>query len=151
MDHSIRTKTIVLALLLCLFTSAAGTLAHRGESSAGTDELLVVVHTDPEPLEAGLIQLRATVYSGDELVRGEPVLVELYRDTKTILSMPTSTDEEGTLAVAVYIESAGYYDFALTARGERVVNEVHVHGRLVLVTGFLVSLAILLALLLDRL
>lgn len=140
-----------LVLFVVLAALVPAVHAHLGTYESGETGLHASIVTSPEPLEPGTITLVATLTDNGVPLQSEPVSVRITLGKRLVLDTFATTSEQGTLTMLLYVESAGYYDVALSARGQTVTTPVHVHGRMILVIGFLASLAILLAILLDRL
>jgi hypothetical protein len=144
-----RMRPFVLGVLV--LSLAALTLAHTGTYESGTQGLHATVQTAPEPLEPGTITLTTLLTEDGVPLANESVQMRVMLGKRLVLDTTSVTNQEGMLEVAFFVESAGYYDVSYTAREQTVTTQVHVHGRMILVIGFLVALAILLAILLDRL
>jgi hypothetical protein len=114
-------------------------------------ELFLTVTTEPQtlPPSEGSIVLRLTDVNG--VARANETLHLVLRGrTHVLVNTAMVTGDDGTARVGTYFSSAGTYTLTVTHRTETVEVPIIVRGTMVLVTGAVLALGVVLALLFEK-
>lgn len=125
--------------------------ARTSQESAPLGDWNVTISSVPAQLEPGEATLSISLMQGDETpVVGEPVWVRISDGDDVFFAGSFVTDQSGLATFTYRFDRPGTYDLTVEANNNRVTLPFDVHGQYLLLFGFLASVFIVFALLLER-
>ena len=143
----------LLALTLIIVVSLVTALSSADEGNLTVQPLagfVATLTTNPDPLPPSEGTLIVTLTRNNTPVAGERVTLRLEGRKHTLVETDVVTDTQGQVRIVTYFASAGEYTLLITNGNDTASFPVRVRGTIVLVTGFIIALGILLALLFEK-
>lgn len=138
---------LVLTFLLLLTPVLADT---HVVDSLPIEGFIATFTTEPDPLPPSDGTLTITLTRNGVPVAGERVTLSLEGRKRVLVETDVVTDAEGKVRLRTYFSSAGEYTLILRAGEDEVSFPVIVRGTVVLVSGLVIALGILVALLFEK-